>query len=270
MTGATAGVALGLMSWRTSVAAEQLQSTGSGEESYAQLIANVILETSQRRALSREETNTLVNFIYAHRQRYQGQGLAISFSPPASENIYAYIGPARAGMQLDVMEGTREPTPREIRQLGFRSIQLRDSERASTSAPSASSPSPAQGSVSQFEAQVTTQLAKKKLGKRQPPQPAVESTSPTATASEARFIVDESQITHLMGGAEGRSIGLTLGHLQKGRFAAVNWHSHADRLWSADLHGYPGSTRRGAFRLMLEHTGGRNYRAIGVRDPHRR
>ena len=270
MTGAAAGVGLGLMSWRTSVAAEQLQSMGSGEEGYAQLVANVILETSKRRGLSREETNRLVNFIYIHRQGYQGEGLAIAFSPAANENIYAYIGPARAGLQLNVMESTREPTPRDIRQLGFKSIQLRDSERASASAPPASRPSSAQGSVSQFETQAATPLAKKKLGNRQQPAPSGESTSQAGAASEPRFVIDESQITHLMEGAAGRSIGITLGHLQEGRFAAVNWHRHADRLWSADLHGHPGSTRRGAVRLMLEHTGGRTYRAVGLRDPHRR
>ena len=270
MTGAAAGMTLGLMRWRASVAVEQRQSMGSGEERYAQLVADTLLETAQRRGLSREETNSLVNFIYTHREGYRGEGLAIAFSPPAHEDIYAYIGPARAGQKLQARDRTRDPTPSELRRMGFRNIQLRSSDRASTPAPPMSRPSSAQGSVSQFETQAATPLARRKLGKKQQPEPAVESTSPTASASEARFIIDESQIAHLMGGAEGRSIGLTLGHLQEGRFAAVNWHSHADRLWSADLHGHPGSTRRGAVRLMLEHTGGRTYRAVGLRDPHRR
>lgn len=75
-----------------------------------------------------------------------------------------------------------------------------------------------------------------------------------------------------MGGPEGRSIALTIGHLREGRTAAVHWHKHQDEggLWSADLHAYPGGgTGRGAFRLMFEHLGGRRYRVAGVRNPHR-
>lgn len=270
MVGAAVGFALGLMSWRAGGTVEQSQPTVTGEERYAQLVAGTLLESAQRRGLSREETNRLVNFIYTHRVGYQGEGLAVVYSPPDNEGIYAYIGSALAMQNLQARDRARDPAPSELRRMGFRTIQLRDSERASTSAPPASRPSSAQGSVSQFETQAATHLARKKLGNRQQPAPSGESTSQETAASEPRFIIDESQITHLMEGAAGRSIGITLGHLQEGRFAAVNWHRHADRLWSADLHGHPGSTRRGAVRLMLEHTGGRTYRAVGVRDPHRR
>ncbi|MQT49254.1 RHS repeat protein [Pseudomonas helleri] len=270
MVGAAAGFALGLMSWRAGVTAEQPQSTDTREQIYAQLVADALLESAQHRGLSREETNRLVNFIYTHRVGYQGEGLAVVYSPADNEGIYAYIGSALARQNLQARDRTRDPVPSELRRMGFRTIQLRDSGRASTSETPASRPSHAQGSVSQFESQAATQLARKRVGKKQRSEPSGESTSQAAAASEPRLIIDESQITHLMGGAAGRSIGIALGHLQEGRFPAVNWHRHNDGLWSVDLHGHPGSTRRGALRLMFEHTGGRNYRAVGVRDPHRR
>lgn len=270
MTGVAAGVGLSLRGWRTSVAAEQLQSMGSREQQYAKFIAKVILGISERRVMSREETNRLVNFIYTHRQEYEGEGLAIAFSPAANENIYAHIGPAQAGVQLRLIDSVRNPSAREIRQLGLRSIQLRNTERASTSAPPTSRPSPAQGSVSQFEVQATTQLARKKMGKKQQPASVGEATRPAVSTPVQRIEIDESRIADLLAGPEGRSIALTLGHLQEGRFAAVHWHRHADGRWSADLHGYSASVGRGAFRLMFVHTGGRTYRADGVLDPHGR
>lgn len=92
-------------------------------------------------------------------------------------------------------------------------------------------------------------------------------SAPTAQPSQA-ISIDESAVAELLLGPEGHSIALTISHVQQGRFRAVHWHQHADALLSADVHGYQGSRRRGAYRLMFEHLGDRRYRVAGIRDPH--
>ncbi|WP_218577145.1 hypothetical protein, partial [Pseudomonas sp. FSL R10-2398] len=86
------------------VTAEQPQSTDTREQIYAQLVADALLESAQHRGLSREETNRLVNFIYTHRVGYQGEGLAVVYSPADNEGIYAYIGSALARQNLQARD----------------------------------------------------------------------------------------------------------------------------------------------------------------------
>lgn len=240
---------------------------------YAALIAEQTIGLAQNRGLNREETNSLVNFVYSRLQQHANDGLLMTSDNPSTGEIYGHIGSASAISRQQSGDNRRLPTHRELRRLGFSSVLLRGPTRTITTAPAQAGTSSTQSSASQFETQAATSLAKRKVGRRGQQGPADEMAVqavdiPAAPATQ--FNIDESAIEHLMQRPEGTSIGITIGHVQEGRYGAVHWHKHSDGLWSADLHGYPGTTRRGAYRLMLEHTGGRNYRVLGVRDPHRR
>ncbi|MEB0206601.1 RHS repeat-associated core domain-containing protein [Pseudomonas sp. CCC3.1] len=240
------------------------------ERRSAEWLTHEAISLAERRGLNRGETDALVNFFYAHRHQYADEGFSIRTYNTRSGAIFGYVGPERAERRLAGLIEKGTPTLKEIRRLGYSTIELRPPERTRVSTPSVPMQTSASGIASQFETQATTQLTRRKTGSTGSPEQGGEPSALTVAVPEARFNIDETAVGHLMQGREGISIGIAIGHVMEGRFAAVRWHQHRDRLWSADLPGYPGSTGRGAHRLMFEHLGGRAYRVVGVRDPHRR
>ena len=240
------------------------------ERQTAEWLTHEAIGLAERRGLNRNETDALVNFIYAHRHQHATEGFSILTYSTGSGAVFGYVGPARAEERLAGLIEKGIPTLKEVRRLGYNTIELRTPERTRVSAPAIPMRMSNSGSVSQFETQATTQLSRRKTGSTGLQAQGGERSTLSVEASRAHFNIDETAVAHLMQGREGLSIGIAIGHVTEGRFAAVRWHQHRDQLWSADLHGYPGSTGRGAHRLMFEHLGGRGYRVVGVRDPHRR
>ena len=240
------------------------------EHQTAEWLTREAIGLAERRGLNRDETDALVNFMYAHRHQHATEGFSIRTHRTDAGAVFGYVGPARAERRLAGLIEKGTPTLKEIRRLGYSTIELRTPERKRVSAPSIPVRTSASSPVSQFETQATTQLTRRKTGSVGPQEQGGERSTLSVEGPQARFNIDETAVEHLMQGREGLSIGIAIGHVMEGRFAAVRWHQHRDRLWSADLHGYPGSTGRGAHRLMFEHLSGRGYRVVGVRDPHRR
>jgi len=231
-------------------------------EDVAQWLSRQAIEIAESRGLSHEETNRLVNFFYEHQDN---QLLSVAAHTTREGKIYGYVGPQLSTDVANKMMTTGLPLGKEMRQLGYKNILLRDPVRAQGDAPSTVA------GASRFEVQAVTGLAKRKVSKALVP--AARTPGPVAAvlAPTESFNTDIGAVEHLMAGREGRIIALTLGHLSEGRMGAVHWHRYQDEdgLWSADLHGFPGGgTGRGAMRLMLRHLGGLRYRVVGVRNPH--
>ena len=202
---------------------------------------------------------------YAHEQRASLSGVSFLISPGPAASLFAHAGPTQRKSQAErIIFRHRNPAP-ELARIGYGTLPLREQVRV-----------PVQGLVSTSTAPVFEVNAAGRASGSRRVRGTVDTQAPTATAQPQAVSVPSLDIdtTQLQGvdpeSPEGRSIAAALGHLREGRFAAVHWHQHQDRLWSADLHGYPGKTGRGAYRLMVEHTGGRHYRVQGVRNPHRR
>ncbi|AZF01042.1 Putative insecticidal toxin complex [Pseudomonas orientalis] len=233
------------------------------EEQFARNISEMAIELAQQARLSHEETERLVNFAYARRPAEGGMSIYV-YSRQGS--IYGYAGPVDQPGEVErVLAGHRNPMP-ELKRMGIGVIVLRTPGRD----PAAASSQQAGASV--FEVGETTQVAgtsRARAARQAQARGAM--VAPTA----ARAVTPLMEIdTQVLGGTdpasrEGRSIALTLGHLREGRLSAVYWHRHRDLLWSADLHGYASARGRGAYRLMLRHLGGQQYRVEGVRNPHR-
>lgn len=229
----------------------------------AKWLSESAVHIAESRGLTHEETNRLVNFFY--QQQRDEEKVSIQSHTTTQGKIYAFIGPATSQERLNQLIELERPVGKELRQLGYSHILLRDPARESLAQVSVS------GGLSLFDVQSSRPLAKRKVAKGTSVPAGTQSLASASGSNTSPFTIDTSEVAHLMGGREGRSIAITLGHLSEGRMAAVHWHKHRDDggLWSADLHGFPGAgRRRGAFRLMLEHLGARSYRVAGIRDPH--
>jgi insecticidal toxin complex protein TccC len=232
------------------------------EEQFARDISELAINLAQQAQLTHEETERLVNFAYGRRPAEGGMSLYIYRH---QGSIYGYAGPVDGPRDVEgILSGNRNPMP-ELKRMGYGAMALRSPGHEPAIA------SGQQAGSSAFEVGATTQVAGsgRARGGRQ-----AQAQVPTVAPTAMRTATSLMQIdTHVLGdinpsGREGRIIALTLSHLREGRFNAVHWHRHSDQLWSADLHGYGDSRRRGAFRLMFRHLGGPRYRVEGVRDPH--
>ena len=240
-----------------------LNSPDHRQRTVAKWLSECAVYIAESRGLTHEETNRLVNFFY--QQQHDDEKLSIQSHTTAEGKIYAFIGPATSQERLNQLIELDRPIGKELRQLGYSHILLREPAREVVAQSSATS------GLSRFDVQGSTPLAKRKVVKGESAPASTRKQALATGSSTSAFSVDTSEVAHLMSGREGRSIAITLGHLNEGRMAAVHWHKHRDDgdLWSADLHGFPGAgKRRSAYRLMFEHLGARTYRVAGIRDPH--
>ncbi|MBK3446282.1 RHS repeat protein, partial [Pseudomonas lactis] len=233
------------------------------EEQFARNISEAAIGAAQESGLSHEETERLVNFVYARRHAEEGITFYVS---QRQGTLRGYVGPVDLSRDVArILRESRNPMP-ELKRMGYSAIVLRSPERESAAA------SGQQAGSRAFEVGVTTQVAgpsRARGGRQAQAQvPLVAPAAARAAAPQMEFDTARLVDTQLSG-RERRSIALTLSHLREGRFGAVHWHAHRDQLWSADLHGYASSRGRGAYRLMFSHLGGLRYRVEGVRNPHR-
>ena len=246
--------------WRLTLMASAAQQQ---EEQFARNISEAAIAAAQESGLSHEETERLVNFVYARRHAEEGITFYVS---QRQGTLRGYVGPVDLSRDVArILRESRNPMP-ELKRMGYSAIVLRSPERESAAASSQQAGSRA------FEVGVTTQVAgpsRARGGRQAQAQvPWVAPAAARAAAPQMEFDTARLVDTQLSG-RERRSIALTLSHLREGRFGAVHWHAHRDQLWSADLHGYASSRGRGAYRLMFSHLGGPRYRVEGVSNPHR-
>lgn len=266
------GAALGAMLMTSLLAlalrGERLSQQPHSEEDlyvFTQAVTAKVLEFTQAQHLSATETVKMFNFVYSKlAPLHEEVGISLGAQTTSGGEIYGYVGPASAIGAIKGLVDTGRPPSRESRKMGVHSILLRSRHLPSVAAPTVqhavTTPDvPAAGALSRLPT-----AKKSHAARRQPPVTA----RPAPVQAAPPISVDETAVASALQGPEGTSIALTISHVLEGRFRAVNWHQHADLLWSADIHGYQGSRRRGAYRLMFEHLGDRRYRIAGIRDPH--
>lgn len=237
------------------------RSTEMTESQFAEVLTNNAIDMAGYYGLSNQETSRLISFAYE--QRHATDGVSFLGSVNA-DSIYAHAGPTVATAQArTILDQHRNPVP-DLARIGWGTRQLRgpvQSQRVEG----------LQASSAPFLVDATTRA----IGTRRERRLAVaEQQRPiqqNRMVAPPNFVIDTTAVDGIDPvSREGRSIALALSHLREGRLGAVHWHQHQDRLWSIDLHGYSSSRNRGAYRLMLQHTGGRHYQVQGVRNPHGR
>lgn len=229
------------------------------ENQFGEVLTNRAIEMAGYYGLSNEEASRLMSFAYEQRH-----GMEVSFLVSVTENsLYAHAGPTAATSQAKTLTFSN-PT-RNLARIGWATQQLRGPARSQRVENVHAS------SVPQFEVAATGRATgtrrERQLAAAEQRRPIQQNLTPTPSS----FVIDTTAVDGIDPmSREGRSIALALSHLREGRFGAVHWHQHQDRLWSVDLHGYSGSRNRGAYRMMLQHIGGRHYQVQGVRNPHGR
>jgi RHS repeat-associated protein len=233
-------------------------------ETFEKDIRSLAVEYAKDYELSDDETRAFSDFAYE--SRVSGKGGTMMGLKKKQDRIYGYVGPGeKAEMAIRVLDTHNYPSP-ELRKLGYRSLLVR---AAQSEQPSSSSPN---SHVAQFD--VGSPVSVANAGKRA--KTSAPSQNPTrspgrATVSAQPLEVDTQAVNAILNDeTDARRTGLesTIGQVRAGRLSAVNWHRHEDGLFSADLHGFSGSRKRGAYRLMFRHLEGLNYRVEGIRNPH--
>lgn len=230
----------------------------------AEGVTEKALEFARNMALSPDETVKLVNFFYSqHSQVLQTTGVALAVYPTVRGDIYGYVVDVGSRERLRAVVATGQPPTRELRHLGVRSLLLRAHHEPLAPEPSGVTGTPEATPMTRLPGK-STAPKKQRIQSARP----VAAALPPARSPTAITIDNPEQVEAQFSGRNRISVALTLSHLREGRSTAVNWHAHSDQLMSADLFGFNGSRRRGAWRLMFRDTGSAVYRVVGVRNPH--
>ncbi|PAA08751.1 RHS repeat-associated core domain-containing protein [Pseudomonas fragi] len=230
----------------------------------AEGVTEKALEFARNMALSPDETVKLVNFFYSqHSQVLQTTGVALAVYPTVRGDIYGYVVDVGSRERLRAVVATGQPPTRELRHLGVRSLLLRAHHEPQAPEPSGVTGTPEATPMTRLPGK-STAPKKQRIQSARP----VAAALPPARSPTAITIDNPEQVEAQFSGRNRISVALTLSHLREGRSTAVNWHAHSDQLMSADLFGFNGSRRRGAWRLMFRDTGSAVYRVVGVRNPH--
>jgi len=271
-TGLSAGALVGgalfaIMRWH-----EHQQSRPGGsarkieevERKFGEDIRRLARELAENAKLTEGETGRFADFAYERRNA--SDGIAVRLFTTQAGQTYGYVGPGATSDQAwQVLNSDKNPE-RGLKRLGYSALLLRDSSRENL--PTTSAPTDA----SQFEPGSSVSVSGRRKGRGTPqPGSGLAQRLNAEPAPDLRWNIDTQVVDTILNDETdplSKSLESTIGHLRTGRTSAVNWHPHSDGLWSADLNGVPGSRGRGAYRLMLRHQGGLNYKVEGVRNPH--
>jgi RHS repeat-associated protein len=271
MTGSSVGALLGGTMFGIMRTSEYLRlrpeavaaSNNEVERKFGEDIKNLAVSFAAKQNLTQEETAKFSSFSFEHRNVSGNIGISLGLLPLPSGKIFGYIGPVSNKDKAMRVLNTENNPVRGLKRLGFNSLLVRNS-------PTEQSSTEQSPYVESFEVGSASVSTKRKAGKT-----SQTGTSPVASsmapASFQHWEIDTQVVDSILDDPSDprhNSVSSTITSLREGRTGVVNWHRHQDGLWSADLRGFPGSTKRGAHRLMLSHQGGVHYRVEGIRNPH--
>lgn len=219
--------------------------------------------------LSESEIASLADFFMQQRLAASDSvQLTYGLTPAARGGYYGYIGPMVHRAEADAAARSQSNPRFELSRLGFVGIEVRAPSRKAAQAPL-----PAAG-LTQDEVHPVTKAA----GVRQKGMATAAGFAPSAMPGLAsgqvpqRPVIDVEDILGELRGPWGPVIRRVLGGLEAGTISFSRGHAFhlAANTRSFDLPGYQGHTGRGAYRLLVQHVSGFQYRAIRVMDPHRR
>jgi insecticidal toxin complex protein TccC len=271
MTGVSVGALLGGMLFGIVRTHEYLQlrpevvaaNTDAVERQFGEDIKNLAASLAANENLTREEAASFSNFAFEHRNASGSDGMALRLFHAQTGKIFGYTGPeGNADKAWRILSTEKNPV-RGLKRIGFNTLLIRDTPKEQPS----TEQSPY---VESFDVGGATVSNVRKPGKtsQSSTNPA---TSSAAPASIQHWEIDTRAVDSILDDPTDpshKSVSATINSLRERRTGAINWHRHQDGLWSADLRGFPGTTGRGAHRLMLSHQGGVHYRVEWIRNPH--
>lgn len=220
---------------------------------------------------SEDEITALADFFLQHRLADpETEQLTYGLTPAARGGLYGYVGPSARKQQADTAVRTENNPRFTLRRLGFTGIEIRPP------GPRVGSGSVPAGGPTHTEVQPLTKAAG--TGRRssgastEEDVAAPERPGPSSGLAPQPLEIDDALIMDELRGAGGGVIRAVINRLASRAVAFTTGHSMrgAQNTRSFDLPGYRGHTGRGAYRLLIQHVSGPRYRAIAVRDIHRR
>ncbi|WP_223543516.1 RHS repeat domain-containing protein [Pseudomonas sp. GL-B-12] len=272
MTGASVGALLGGTLFGIVRTHEYIQlrpeavaaNTDVVERQFGQDIRNLASSLAEHEKLTREEAARFSNFAFDHRNISGNDGVMLRLFRAQTGRIFGYTGPeSNADKAWRVLSTENNPV-KGLKRLGYSMLLIRDT-------PSEQSSTEQSPYVESFDVAGATSVASVRKAGKKSHSSLGSATSSAAPASIPHWEIDTRAVDSILDDPTDpghKSVSSTINSLREGRTGAINWHRHQDGLWSADLRGFPGSTKRGAHRLMLSHQGGVHYRVEGIRNPH--
>lgn len=233
------------------------------DQRYEADVRGLVQRLSAGAMLTDEQTARFETFAIAKSK--DADDVAVSIYTNLQGKTFGYTGPVATGSEArDLLSTQKNPVP-ALKRIGHSAMLLRDLSKAYAS------PSAQRTDETQFESGNFVEVVHPPKGNQT--QSASYDTPLMPSANPAPSLpleIDTTAITPILGNKDrnSRILNATLENLRAGRFNAVTWHPHRNRLWSADLSGFEDSGKRGAYRLMLHHEGGVRYTAIGIWNPH--
>ncbi|EJM59204.1 RHS repeat domain-containing protein [Pseudomonas sp. GM48] len=233
------------------------------ERQFGEDIKNLATSLAANESLTQEETTKFSSFAFEHRNASGSDGVVLRLFHSQTGKIFGYTGPeGNVDKAWRVLSTEKNPV-RGLKRLGYNTLLVRDTPKEQSS----TEQSPY---VESFEVEGASVSNMRKAGKTS--QSGTSSVaSSMAPKSVQHWEIDTHAVDSILGNSSDpchKSVSSTISSLREGRTGALSWHRHHDGLWSADLRGFPGSTKRGVHRLMLSHQGGVHYRVEGIRNPH--
>lgn len=231
-------------------------------QEYAQTLGGV-------HGASEEEVAELADFYLQHRlSTPDTESLAYGLTPGARGGLYGYIGPTKHKDRADIASHTENNPHFTLARLGFLGMELRTPARKV-----GASPLPAAG-LTHTEVQPQTRVTS--VGRRgsASEEPAAQPVSPGPSSGlePERLVIDVESVLNELRGPGGGILRNVINRLEARTLDFHTGHAMAggQNVRSFDLPGYRGQRGRGAYRVMIQHTSGLNYRAVRVMNPHRR
>ena len=236
---------------------------------YAQSALAGAQELGHRHGATEHEVSELADFFLEHRlATADTKRLSYGLTPAARGGLYGYIGPTEHREQAEIASQTERNPSFTLARLGFVGIELRAPARKV-----GAGPLPAAG-LTHTEVQPQTRVTS--VGRRgsaseEPAAPPV-SSGPSSGLEPERLVIDVEPVLNELRGVGGGIIRNVINRLEARTLDFHTGHAMAggQNVRSFDLPGYRGQRGRGAYRVMIQHISGLNYRAVRVMNPHRR
>lgn len=231
--------------------------------------ANAARRMGRERNLSEPEIASLADFFIQQRLSVSdSRDLTFALTSTARGGYFAYSGPSSHRDEASAVVKSERNPRFGLGRLGFTGFEVRASSRKSASAPL-----PA-GGLTQAEVEPVTRASgtpSKGIGERGYVA-SVAMQGPSSGRVPHHPVIDVQGIMDELRGPDGPIIRRVVGGLEAGTIPFARGHAlqTAVKTRSFDLPGYQGHTGRGAYRLLVQHVSGFNYRALQVVNLHRR
>ncbi len=225
-------------------------------------------ELGQRRGLNSDEINDLAAFFLSHRLAAPDtQVLSYGLTPAARGGFYGYIGPRENRVEAEAASHAERNPHRTLSRLGFSGTLVRASARKTGAAPLP----PGGPTEADVHPQTRVSTVRRDSGAVAVDEPASETPGPSAGGAVQRLVINAADILEELRGEGGSIIRNVIRELEQRLTPFSKGHAYhgAEKTRGFDLPGYRGQQRRGAYRLLVQHVSGLNYRAVRVMNPHR-